>query len=341
MKLIGWVKDRAGGLFARVQERLKEPLTFKAKLMILSLLVVIIGGSGFVAYSFYDFTQNNPKFCVGCHLMEPAFESWEKSEHAGVNCHECHHLSVPEMNQLLISFIFHRPTQVPERHAKVIVGSKYCNQCHTEGEAKRINRSLFHAKHVYMEQIECTACHGDVGSDKQGLHRFNPTEKFCTKCHENKVVHGEGMGGLACLNCHTDRTKDLKPGRKKCLYCHGSDDSIRNELISDGSMDVRFFTPDPATVKRATKIVITDKSPMQFYCYECHKPHTPGKVRPKTTDCLGCHAGVRKASTHRVHLNMDMQCKDCHRPHVWTVTEASAKKDCVQCHEYRSPKAFL
>jgi hypothetical protein len=44
---------------------------------------------------------------------------------------------------------------------------------------------------------------------------------------------------------------------------------------------------------------------------------------------------------HKVHLNMDMKCKDCHRPHLWKVTEASAKKDCVQCHEYRSPKAFL
>ena len=33
---------------------------------------------------------------------------------------------------------------------------------------------------------------------------------------------------------------------------------------------------------------------------------------------------------HKVHLNMDMQCKDCHKPHVWRVTEASAKKDCVK-----------
>ncbi len=56
---------------------------------------------------------------------------------------------------------------------------------------------------------------------------------------------------------------------------------------------------------------------------------------------LKCHANVPKTGKHKVHLNMDMKCKDCHKPHLWKVTEASAKKDCVSCHEYRSPKAFL
>jgi hypothetical protein len=336
MRLTGWVREK----IAQLSKRLEEPISLKAKLLIIALITFIVAGSGYVAYRFYDFTQNNPKFCVGCHLMQPAFDTWAESEHKDLNCHDCHHLSVPEMNDLLISFVLHRPNQVPERHGKVIVSKKYCNQCHTEGKAKRINKSLFHAKHVYMEQLECTECHGDVKPDKSGLHRFLPTEKFCTKCHTDKVVHGEGMGGLACLNCHTDRTQDLKPGRKKCLYCHSADDSIRKELVDHGSMDVRFFTPDASVIKKATKIRYTETSPMQFYCYECHKPHTAGKVRPKTTDCLRCHAGTPKVGKHKVHLNMDMQCKDCHKPHVWKVTEESAKKDCVACHEYKSPRSF-
>ena len=41
---------------------------------------------------------------------------------------------------------------------------------------------------------------------------------------------------------------------------------------------------------------------MQFYCYECHKPHTPGKVKPKNEDCLRCHTGVPKIGKHKVHL---------------------------------------
>ena len=338
MRLTGWVREK----ISQVSERLKEPISLKAKLLIIALITLIVAGGGYTAYRFYDFTQNNPKFCVGCHLMQPAFDTWAQSEHTGINCHECHHLSVPEMNELLISFVLHRPNAVPERHkGKVIVSQRFCNQYHTKSKATKINKSLFHTKHVYMEQIECTECHGDVKPDKSGLHHFLPTEKFCTKCHKDKVVHGEGMGGLACINCHTDRTQDLKPGRKKCLFCHSADDNVRKELIADGSMDVRYFKPDDAMIKKAIKIRFAEASPMQFYCYECHKPHTPGKVRPKIETCLKCHAGTPKIGKHKVHLGMDMKCKDCHKPHVWKVTEEAAKKDCVSCHEYRSPKTFL
>jgi len=337
MKAFDWVKEK----LVKVKDRLQEPLSLKAKVLIVSLVLVIVGGGGFVSYKFYDFTQNNPKFCVGCHLMQEAYDSWAKSEHKKLNCHDCHHLTIPEQNQLLISFVMHRPNRVPERHGKVIVASHTCDSCHTSEKAPRINKSLFHAKHVYMEQLECTMCHGEVKADKSGLHHFLPTEKFCLKCHPGKAVHGEGMGGLACLNCHTDRTKDLRPGRKKCLYCHSGDEAVRKELREDATMDVRYFAPDSATIRKATKIVFDDKAPMQFYCYECHKPHTQGKVRPTSAHCLGCHANIPKVGKHKVHLAMDMQCKDCHKPHLWRVTEASAKKDCTQCHEYRNPKAFL
>ena len=62
------------------------------------------------------------------------------------------------------------------------------------------------------------------------------------------------MGGLACINCHTDRTKDLKPGRLKCLYCHSTDESIRNSSGKTPPWTLRFFAPDPATIKKAIKI---------------------------------------------------------------------------------------
>jgi len=339
--LAGFIKEKITSFINKVQERLKEPITLKAKILIVVLLTVIVAGGGTVAYLFYAFTQNNPKFCVGCHLMQPAYDTWASSEHKQLNCHDCHHLTIPEQNMLLVNFVLHRPNSVPDRHGKVIISSKTCNECHTEGNATRINKSIFHAKHVYMEQIECTQCHGEVKDDKSGLHHFLPTEKFCLKCHEGKAVHGEGMGGLACINCHTDRTKDIKPGRKKCLYCHSADQNIRKTLEADATMDVKYLAPDPSIIKKATKITYAENAPMVFFCYECHKPHTAGKVRPQTADCLRCHGSVRNVGKHKMHLNMDMKCKDCHKPHLWRVTEESAKKVCVTCHEYRSPKKFL
>ncbi len=109
-------------------ERLKEPISLKAKLLITALILIIVSGGSYVAYKFYDFTQNNPKFCVGCHLMQPAYDSWSQSEHKTLNCHDCHHLTIPEQNQLLSALCCIDRPQVPERHkGQVIVSSKTCN----------------------------------------------------------------------------------------------------------------------------------------------------------------------------------------------------------------------
>ena len=211
--------------------------------------------------------------------------------------------------------------------------------CHWEDnpkypQAAKINRSRYHAKHVFIEKIECTKCHGYVA------HKFLPEERFCMQCHPNMEVHGTGMEQLACINCHTDRTVDLRPGRKKCLFCHG-DQSIRNELIADGTIDVKYFQPTPEIIRKATKVIIPANAPMQFNCYECHKPHK--KIRPDWGDCLKrCHSDQLAVGKHELHVKgMNMKCTDCHKPQTWRVTESLAKKECIKCHGYKSPKEFL
>ncbi|MDP2167269.1 MAG: cytochrome c3 family protein [Thermodesulfovibrionales bacterium] len=313
-------------------------LSVKGWIIIAVLAAVVAAAGGVIAFKFYDYTQNNPKFCLSCHLMQPAFDAWTANEHKELNCHECHHLSIPEQNRLLISFVFKHPETVPERHGKVIVPWQYCIKCHWEKDerypaAPPINRSRIHAKHYFMEQIECSNCHGYI------THKFVPEERFCIKCHEGKEVHGAGMEGLACLNCHTDRTADLRPGRKKCLFCHGGEE-VRKELIEDGTIDVRRYQPAAETIKKAIKINAPEDAPMQFNCYECHKPHDV--IRPDWASCLRCHGNIPDAGKHGMHVKaMGMQCRECHRPHIWRVTKKSARKDCVKCHEYREPRTFL
>ncbi len=190
-----------------------------------------------------------------------------------------------------------------------------------------------HAKHVFMEQIECAKCHGYI------THKFTAEARFCTRCHKGKTVHGEGMEEIACLNCHTDRTPDLRPGPKKCLFCHGSE-KIRRELISDKTLDVTHYEPDEETIKNAIKIKNPSNAPMQFFCYLCHKPHET--ARPDWGNCLGCHQHILDVGKHNTHVQvMGMKCKQCHKPHVWTVTTEQAKKECVMCHDYKEPKSFL
>jgi trimethylamine-N-oxide reductase cytochrome c-type subunit TorC len=317
---------------------LESGIPLKGRILMAVLLLAVIAGGGYGAYRFYNYTQKNPKFCVSCHLMQPAFNAWAASVHEEINCHDCHHLAVSEMNELLISFVFKRPEKVPERHGKIIVPWKFCVRCHWQRDedypqAHNISDSRIHSKHYFTERIECSECHGYI------VHKFAPEERFCLRCHEGTEVHGTGMEELACLNCHTDRTDNLRPDREKCLFCHGGDDT-REKLIAEGTVDVRFFQPGEGVIERAVKIDVPKGAPMRFFCYECHKPHE--EVRPDWGNCLDCHRNIPDAGRHNLHINvMGMECKQCHRPHVWTVTEKQARRDCTTCHGYKSPRSFL
>jgi len=309
-----------------------------AKVIIAVLIIMSIIGASFTAFTTYNFTQNNPNFCKSCHIMEPAFEAWQKSEHANINCHECHHLSVKELNTLMVSAFIRRTEKVPVRYGKIIVPWKYCVECHWEENpeypnAKKINGSTFHAKHYFMEKIECSKCHG------YRVHKFTLEERYCITCHKGREVHGEGMASLPCLNCHTDRTPNLLPGTQKCLFCHG-DESVRKELISDATIDVTHFQPSQDVIKKAIKINRPADAPMQFFCYQCHKPHE--KVRPDYGTCISCHSQIVNVGKHKLHIQtVGLECKSCHKEHVWRVTRDSAKKICTTCHEYKDPMRFI
>jgi len=314
-----------------------EGLSTRAKIIIAVGMLMFIGLMGYVAYRINDYFENDPKACMTCHVHDDANNAWTVSEHKSINCHECHHSSKKDQMVQMYRFVFLGVKSVSPRHGETIVAWKICYSCHWEKNekaptAKLVNNSRLHAKHVFMEKIQCVQCHG------YKIHKFTAEPRFCVKCHEGREVHGVGMEGIPCLNCHTDRTKDLKPGRGKCLFCHGGEKG-RKEMIAGGTLDVTHYQPDAATIKKAIKIVVPDDAPMQFDCYQCHKPHKT--ARPDWGNCVNCHPNTPKVGKHSLHIDMGLKCKDCHKPHIWRVTPAQAKKDCVKCHEYKDPKSFI
>jgi len=88
----------------------KEKISLKGRLIIILLLLVIFAGGGTIAYHVHDFTENNPKFCVSCHLMQTAYNAWEKSVHSRVTCHECHYATPREQNRMLLMTLLKKPT---------------------------------------------------------------------------------------------------------------------------------------------------------------------------------------------------------------------------------------
>jgi len=335
-------------LFNSLTNWFSEKLTPKAKIILAigALMFVVI--MGFVAFKINDYFENDPNACFACHVHDDANKQWAKSEHANINCHECHHSSKKDQVIQMYRFAFLGQRAVAPRHGEIIVPRTLCLRCHWERDEKfpkapDISKSRYHAKHVFIEKIECTKCHG------YRTHKFSLEERYCLTCHKDKAFRPHGttdkphektpMGELPCLNCHTDRTSNLLPERKKCLFCHG-DEKVRKELTNDATIDVKHFRPSDETVKKAVKINVPDKAPMQFECRTCHNPHL--RARPDWAACtVKCHTTVPYTGKHEIHLQMNLTCKNCHKPHSWKVTIEQAKKDCVTCHEYKDPKLFI
>lgn len=324
--------------FRRIGAWFSTGISSKIRTIIIAVLLIFSLGVLYTAYKINDYFEHNPKACSVCHVHDPANKAWGTSVHNGINCHECHHSTKIDQMRQLYNFVVLGHNKVSPRHGEVIVPWKTCFSCHWEKNEKfpnapDISRSRYHAKHVFIERIECTKCHG------YRTHQFSLEERYCLTCHKGKEVHGTGMEKLACLNCHTDRTKDLRPGPKKCLFCHGAE-KYRKELLADATLDVTHFQPDEKIISRAIKINRPEGAPMQFNCYECHKPHK--SARPDWGSCLSCHQNIVEVGKHKSHIQgMGMKCSQCHKPHVWEVTKEQAKKDCVACHEYKDPKDFL
>lgn len=319
---------------------LQEGLSPKGKMIAAAVLLVVVVGGGIVGWKLWDFKENNPKFCVGCHLMDEAYDKWAVSAHKDVNCHECHHLTFIEQNMLLVNLIMKNPKEIEDRHGKVIVPWKYCTQCHWDKNehfpnAVNVSNSPMHAKHFFMAQIECSKCHGHTP------HEFKATSDLCVSCHPDKgEIHG--MEGMECLGCHTDKTLNLMPNRDKCLTCHGSKAQREKIAAQPPTGDVKSFTADQAKIDIASRMsTFPEDAPMKFECNVCHKPHTKIKlVAP--ADCLKCHAKQLSVGKHGMHKDSGFTCLDCHKPHEWRVSKATLKSSkCTMCHEAGNPKNFL
>lgn len=291
-------------------------LGFKLTTITLILGAVVLGGALVVAFYAYDFTENNPQFCRSCHLMDEAFDAWKVSVHNGINCHDCHEASIVEKNKMLIKTLLTNPKKLSERYDHFLVPSEKCKDCHlTKDVVLSINRSYGHAKHVFMEQLECTQCHGTT------LHKFVTEERFCVNCHMEKRVHGMGMEGMACLGCHSygSQEADLRPSRDRCLSCHAK------IAESQGTNGVDFWPLE---------------GPMTFRCMECHKPHSKS-VKPTSEECINCHNSIAQLGKHGIHLEVTEDCITCHQPHAWRVTEEIAEELCSSCHDYKPLNRFF
>jgi nitrate/TMAO reductase-like tetraheme cytochrome c subunit len=285
---------------------------------------VVIGFSVFGAASWHYMMHNND-FCVGCHVMTPAFSRFQHSEHRKLQCHDCHQQSLYASMRQLVLWVAEKPQKIPP-HAKV--PNKVCAECHIQKPGqdsiwKRISATAGHRVHLNSDSaplrgIQCVKCHG------LEVHHFAPVDSTCgqAQCHSTvqiRLAKMRGQTSLHCVKCHQfttrvsetislDSTKKfLIPTGIECLGCH--------------AMQKRLGTYDEA------------KDPHQGVCGACHDPHKQSTPAAAWATCQnsGCHASPETLTPfHRGISTVALaKCETCHQAHEWKVSG----KQCILCHK--------
>ena len=284
----------------------------------LSLAAVV----GFGAVS-WNYVQHSNGFCVSCHVMAPAFNRFQASEHSKLECHDCHRQSIFASARQLYLWVADRPEEIGP-HAKV--PTPICAECHIQEQPdstwQRISATAGHRTHlasdsVALKDVQCVTCHG------QEVHRFVPVDQTCGQsgCHEKVEIRLGKMAAqtsLHCVGCHNftapiaehisvdSASKQLRPGRTECFGCHEM-----RRLLTD-------FNPA--------------NDPHEGTCGMCHNPHTQETPRAARESCAtgGCHARADTITPfHRgIAARTLADCTTCHRAHDWVVKGES----CLSCH---------
>lgn len=138
-------------------------------LVILTGILLGVGGYTFYYAEGFSYFSDDPKACVNCHIMREQYDSWVKApHHAAATCNDCHVSHHPIGKWLVkasngyhhsVAFTFenfHEPIRIRPSNAAVLEAN--CLRCHGE----------------FVEQI---TAHG-------GLNKFESDLFGCVKCHK-------------------------------------------------------------------------------------------------------------------------------------------------------------
>ncbi len=148
------------------------------------LLGILIGLILFV-FNYAEGTSyfsSNPNACTNCHIMEPQFDSWQKSSHhTSATCVECHlpHKFIPKWiakaeNGFLHSkgFTFQNfPEPIMIKDKNKLILQENCIQCHNN----LVDEVM---KNHHPLNTDCLHCHSSVGHGNQiGIGKYTPVNR--------------------------------------------------------------------------------------------------------------------------------------------------------------------
>jgi len=166
----------------RVSNASKGENTGRRVSMSVGFLAVSVGiFLGIGAYTFLyaeglSYLSDDPEVCVNCHIMQPQYDSWQKSSHHAVAvCVDCH---LP--HDFIGKYIakadngwhhskgftlqnFHEPIMIKEPNARILQDN--CLACHED-----LAHDLVVGVNGPADEVRCVHCHVTVGhGDTTGL----------------------------------------------------------------------------------------------------------------------------------------------------------------------------
>lgn len=141
-------------------------------LILSASLGVLLGLSAATFYyaKGYSYLSSDPKACVNCHVMQPQYESWQRSSHhTSATCADCHmphsffakYLTKME-NGYLHSKAFtlqDYPDVLEIRDSSLAITNQACLHCHND----MTSQIQAHRQAAQGEAPTCSRCHSDVG----------------------------------------------------------------------------------------------------------------------------------------------------------------------------------
>ena len=283
------------------------------------LVVLVFGLAILVPTSFVAVEQSSqPSFCNSCHIMEPYYESWQHSAHAGVKCTECHFEpgtmgTVRGKFQAITQLAkYVTRTQGTRPWADVSDASCLRSGCHSprslEGPVAFGRVSFDHGPHLLEargQRLRCVTCHSQVLVDQH----FAVEKSVCFACH-----------------FHPDDDGSLPERTSACGKCHGP---------PAGAIEVagRAFDHGPY-LRRGVD------------CRSCHAGVVEGAGEVHEQRCRSCHGQAELLAQsgdaelmHRAHVtDKKVECFECHVEiqhgrEVATATHPSGDQACGACHD--------
>ena len=144
----------------------------RKRMVLVAIMIGVLTGIGSYTFKYAEglsYFSKAPTACINCHIMEPQFDSWQKSSHhTFATCVDCHlphsflkkYLAKAENgynhSKAFTLQNFHEPIRINQKNRKIL--QQNCLECHHDFVHELISGST-----VDSEAFSCIHCHRSVG----------------------------------------------------------------------------------------------------------------------------------------------------------------------------------